>query len=71
MVPARASPTPRVPSRGGLLGLPLISEYDERGTRWLYQQPGVQQWWREWSSQVPLEYRDYVDALIREGEAAE
>ncbi len=35
------------------------------------RQPGVQQWWKEWSAnQYESEFREFVDGLIREGEAA-
>ncbi len=44
----------------------------EQGLRWSLQQPGHQQWWREWSEKTYRgEYRDFVDGMIREGEAAE
>ena len=38
--------------------------------RWLGQQPGVEQWWRQWGNLYRRDFRDYVDGLIREGEAA-
>jgi hypothetical protein len=31
----------------------------------------MQQWWSEWSIDFPQEFRNYVDGLIREGEAPE
>jgi hypothetical protein len=50
--------------------LPLTSERLAGGLRWQMQQLGAQQWWRDWSHSYPTEFRDYVDGLIREGEAA-
>ena len=35
----------------------------------MFQQPGVQHWWSEWGIDFPSEFREYVDGLIREGEA--
>jgi hypothetical protein len=32
---------------------------------------GFREWWPEWSDAYPRWFRDYVDGLIREGEAAE
>ena len=33
--------------------------------------PGLQQWWKKWSAnQYESEFREFVDGLIREGEAA-
>jgi hypothetical protein len=32
--------------------------------------PGYRQWWAEWGDTYPDEYRNLVDGLIREGEAA-
>ena len=43
----------------------------EIGMRWQLEQPGVRQWWREWGGTFAQEFRDLVDGLIREGEAAE
>jgi hypothetical protein len=41
------------------------------GMRWALQQPGIRQWWREWGAATcEEEFRDCVDGLIREGEAA-
>ena len=41
------------------------------GMRWALQQPGIRQWWREWDAATcEEEFRDDVDGLIREGEAA-
>ncbi len=49
---------------------PLAWEYNSRGLRRTLQQPGIQHWWSEWCIDFPQESRDYVDGLIREGEAA-
>jgi hypothetical protein len=43
---------------------------EKLGMVWQMQQPGIQQWWREWGGAYPQEFRDYVDGVIREGEAA-
>jgi hypothetical protein len=42
----------------------------KRQAGWWVQQPGIQQWWREWGGQYSDDFIDYVDGLIREGEAA-
>ena len=42
----------------------------ERGLRWTFQQPGVQQWWHVWGEGYSDEFRSLVDGMIREGEAA-
>jgi hypothetical protein len=34
-------------------------------------QPGVAQWWGEWSFHYPKEFQDHISSLIREGEASE
>ena len=49
---------------------PLVWEYTARALSRLLKQPGVQDWWSEWYIDFPQEFRDYVDGLIREGEAA-
>ncbi len=36
-----------------------------------FQQLGVQSYWRDWREVHSRGFRDYVDGLIREGEAAE
>jgi hypothetical protein len=46
-------------------------EVQELGMRWYLEQPGAQQWWRDWSRIYPQDFRNYIDGLIREGEAAE
>jgi hypothetical protein len=52
------------------LGLPLSSESNKRGLRRLAQQPGAQEWLREWGGTLAQEFSDHVDGLIPEGEAA-
>jgi len=42
----------------------------ERGIRWMVTQPGVQQWWSVWRANFGDGFCAFVDALIREGEAA-
>jgi hypothetical protein len=52
--------------------LPLAAERREAGLRRMSQGPGFKEWWREgMGTDYPQEFRDYVDGLIREGEAAE
>ncbi len=50
---------------------PTIWESRTKGTRWLLQQPGMQQWWAEWQKIYDDDFIAFVDGLIREGEAAE
>jgi len=38
--------------------------------RWAFQQPGPRQWWTEWRDMYEEDFRDFIDGLIREGEAA-
>jgi hypothetical protein len=52
------------------IGNPEEWAYNEQGVAWVVQEPGVRQWWREWRRQYPQEFRNFVDDLIREGEAA-
>jgi hypothetical protein len=42
-----------------------------RTMRWVVPRPGYRQWWTEFGDTYPNEFRNYVDGLIREGEAAE
>jgi hypothetical protein len=52
-------------------GNPRVWQRQLNGLRWQLQQPGIQQWWREWGAIThEEEFRDFVDDLIREGEAA-
>ena len=40
--------------------------------RWTAQQPGFQHWWIQWGGKTYAgDFKEYVDGLIREGEAAE
>jgi hypothetical protein len=44
----------------------------KRSMTWLMQQRGPQQWWSDWGRALyEPEFCDFVDGLIREGEAAE
>jgi len=43
----------------------------DRGMRWLAPQPGFQWFWDEYRESHTPEFREYVEGLIREGEAAE
>ena len=39
--------------------------------RWTVKQPGFRQWWLQWGQQVYAgAFKQYMDRLIREGEAA-
>jgi hypothetical protein len=38
---------------------------------WSTRQQGMREWWREWRNTFDEAFRNYVDSLIREGEAAE
>jgi hypothetical protein len=53
------------------VGSPAHWEVAAHGLRWQFQQPGVRQYWREWGEAYPQAFRDFVDGLIREAEAAE
>lgn len=55
--------------RDGMISRETWEGY-EQGLRWQLQQPGVREWWREWNRVLPLEFRDFVEGLIREVEAA-
>ena len=41
-----------------------------RTMRRVLPRPGYRQWWTEWEDLYPDEFRDLVNGLIREGEAA-
>jgi hypothetical protein len=56
-------------ARDGILTPEVWSDVDQ-GIRWNMQRHGIQQWWRTYSNLYSQEFRDYVDGLIREGEAA-
>ena len=51
----------------------LIVEGDSnlRAFRWLFKQPGMRPWWREFRHLYDDSFAEFVDGLIREGEAAE
>ena len=39
--------------------------------RWSAQQPGYREWWRQWTGVTYAgDFNEYMDGLIREGEAA-
>jgi hypothetical protein len=50
---------------------PSIWEARTRGTRWQFQQPGMQQWWSEWRGIYDDDFVKFMDGLIREGEAVD
>ncbi len=52
------------------IGSPGTWELTKVGMQWQLQQPGGQQWWRQWSQIFRQDFREFVDSLIREGEAA-
>jgi hypothetical protein len=47
-----------------------MRENADIGMRWFVENRGSRQWWHEWGRVFPPDFRDYVDGLIREGEAA-
>jgi hypothetical protein len=49
---------------------PGAAQQTENTLRWLFQQPGPQQFWRGWPGMYSSEFSDHVESLIREGEAA-
>ena len=57
-------------ARDGLIG-PSVWKNAERMNRWFFQQPGGRQWWAEWRFGYDSGFSDFVDGLVREGEAAE
>ncbi len=50
--------------------LSLMAERLARGLGWQVQQPGMLHWWREWKGLYPLEFRDHMERVILEDEAA-
>jgi hypothetical protein len=38
--------------------------------RWQFGRAGVIEWWREYRGLYSPDFRDFVDGLIREGDAA-
>jgi hypothetical protein len=53
-------------------GQSTVTGWDQTllGFRWNCGRPGVTQWWREYRALYSSDFRDFVDGLIREGEAA-
>ena len=49
---------------------PAVWENSVRMHRWFFQQSGARQWWSDWRHQFGAKFSDFVDGLIREGEAA-
>lgn len=49
---------------------PLVWEYRDRAIARMLQERGFRRWWINWGIDFPQGFRDYVDGLIREGEAA-
>jgi len=45
-------------------------EAEIRGTSYILQQPGSRRWWDDWRFTFSGEFGEFVDGLIREGEAA-
>jgi hypothetical protein len=58
-------------ARKGVLDPDVLADM-EQAVRFQVQQPGFLDWWREWGERVHSgDFRDYMNGLIREGEAAE
>ena len=49
---------------------PAVWVTRQRAVRTLFRLAGMKHWWNEWRDIYGDEFRDYVDGLIREGEAA-
>ena len=57
--------------REGIISIDTWEDFKRPNLRFVGT-PGVQQWWREWGhGTFRGDFKDFVDALIREGEAAE
>ncbi len=57
-------------TRKGVLDPEVLADV-EQGMRWVVQQPGYRQWWKRWAGNTYSgDFRNYMDSLIREGEAA-
>jgi hypothetical protein len=41
-------------------------QYRAAGLNWMLQQPGTQQWWREWSTIFEPEFQKLVEQMLRE-----
>ena len=54
----------------GVMG-PSVWENRMRSLRRLLPLPGYRQWWNEWGDIHSDDFRELIDGLIREGEAAE
>jgi hypothetical protein len=54
----------------GVMGL-SVWENRMRSLRRMLPLPGYRQWWKEWGDFYSDDFRELVDGLIREGEAAE
>jgi len=50
--------------------MPVLWAVRERQFAWAITNSGIQQWWNEWPDIYDADFRNYVDGLIREGEAA-
>jgi len=50
--------------------IPVLWETRRRQFAWALSNPGIQQWWNKWRITFDDDFCDFVDALIREGEAA-
>ncbi len=58
-------------TRKGVLDLEVLADM-EQGMRWVVQQPGYRQWWKQWAGKsYSGDFRNYIGGLIREGEATE
>ncbi len=58
-------------TRKGVLDPDVLAD-GEQGMRWVRQQPGFRQWWKQWAGNTYSgDFKNYMDGLIREGEAAE
>ncbi|MBW2424470.1 MAG: hypothetical protein JRG86_09485 [Deltaproteobacteria bacterium] len=49
---------------------PSVWESRTRTMRWYLHQPGMKQFWGEWREMYARDFIDFLDGLIREGEAA-
>ena len=56
-------------ARDGSLGSEVWADM-EQAQRWLAQQSGMKQWWLQWRNLYGEDFGDYMDGLMREGEAA-
>ena len=59
-------------TRNAVVGDPIGSAVIEQGQRWMTRQPGYRQYWDQWAASTYAgDFKEYIDGLIREGEAAE